>query len=372
MFQRNRRYQAGSVYLYKGKKTKTWYGMWRRDVIGADGKLCRRQENVRLGSIQELPTRSEARQALHTVMGGHTKPQAEMTFSQLVEQFEKLQVPMLKPSTGRYRMRMLKSPALTALASVQISNLTKLTVEAMVVKESKRVSRSVVRGLLSSLSQAMQWAVDHDWLVKNPCQGVKVPHTCAGKRVKRYVCTANEVNAIIGHLHEPHATLVLLLATTGVRIGEAIAIRHEDFDGGFLHIRRRISEGEVDTVKTHASDRLLPIPESLSVRLRGLSREGWIFQARNGEPLNPKNVINRYVRAAATAAGLEGINWHSFRHSFQVAQRRAGTHPKLISSLLGHASVSTAMDVYDHASEAELRQPLDQLLQSVMKSESVQ
>lgn len=57
-------------------------------------------------------------------------------------------------------------------------------------------------------------------------------------------------------------------------------------------------------------------------RLRGLSRKGWIFQATNGAPLNPKNVINRYVRDAAKDAGLERINWHSFRDSFQVAQRR--------------------------------------------------
>lgn len=44
----------------------------------------------------------------------------------------------------------------------------------------------------------------------------------------------------------------------------------------------------------------------------------------------------------------------------------AGTHFNLINYLLGHASVSTAIDVYDHASE--LRQPLEQLLRSVMKS----
>ena len=371
MFQRNRRYQAGSVFLYKGKKKKTWYGMWRRDVIDGDGKLRRKQQTIRLGSIRELPTKRDAWDALRALMAP-AKPETEMTFSQLVQQFEKLQVPMLKPSTGRYRLRMLKSPALNSFASAQITSVTKLDVEALVIAESKRVSRSVVRGLLSSLSQMMQWAVDHGWLQKNPSQGVRIPHACAGKRVKRYVCTATEANAIISRLHEPYATLVLLLATTGLRIGEAIALRHEDFEGDFLHVRRRIFEGEVDTVKTRASDRLLPIPESLRKRLQGLSREGWIFQATNGAPLNPKNMINRYVKPAVKAAGLEGINWHSFRHSFQVAQRRAGTHPKLISDLLGHASVSTAMDVYDHASEAELRQPLDQLLQSVMKSEVVQ
>lgn len=370
MFQRNR-YQSGSVVFYKGKRTKTWYGMWRADVTDADGKLHRRQRNVRLGSMQELPTKRDAREALRLIMG-KLQPKTEMTFSQLVEQFEKLQVPMLKGSTGRYRLRMLKSPAISPFNPIQLSELKKVHVEALAVKEAKKYSRSVVRGLLSSLSQMFAWAVDHGWLEKNPAAGVKVPRHCAGKRVTRYVCTEAETAAVISRLPEPYASLVLLLATTGLRIGEAIALKHEDFESGFLHVRRRIVEGEVDTVKTEASDRLLPIPESLRERLKGLSKEGWIFQSRNGEPLNHKNVMRRYIRQAAKAAGLQGINWHSFRHSFTVAQRRAGTHPKILSDLLGHASVSTAMDTYDHASESELRQPLDQLLRNVMKSEAVQ
>jgi integrase len=212
--------------------------------------------------------------------------------------------------------------------------------------------------------------VNHDWLPKNPCSGIKLPRTCGGKRIERYVCTAGEVNAVVKCLHEPYASLVLFLYVTGVRIGEALAICHEDFRGGLLSISRRILNGEIDTVKTPKSRRMLPVPEPLLSRLKSLSSEGWIFQAQNGSPLDPKNAMNRYVKSAAKRAGLKGINWHSFRHSFQVSQRRAGTHPKLISDLMGHASVSTAMDVYDHASESELQQPLNQLLQDVMKSEA--
>jgi hypothetical protein len=141
MLQRNR-YQRGSVWLYKGKSKRVWYGMWREDVVGADGQLRRRQRNQRLGLLQELPTKAAARARLREIMGAPRAPETEMTFSELVEQFEKLQVPTMKASTGRYRLRMLKSNALAAFNLVMISRVTRLDVEALIVRESKKYSES--------------------------------------------------------------------------------------------------------------------------------------------------------------------------------------------------------------------------------------
>ena len=51
-----RRWQQGSVYK-TGKRLKTWYGIWREHVLDADGKVKRRQRNVRLGTVADLPIR---------------------------------------------------------------------------------------------------------------------------------------------------------------------------------------------------------------------------------------------------------------------------------------------------------------------------
>jgi hypothetical protein len=53
-----RRYQRGYVYktgIKTGKRIKVWYGMWREDVKRPDGSISRRQHNVRLGTVSELP-----------------------------------------------------------------------------------------------------------------------------------------------------------------------------------------------------------------------------------------------------------------------------------------------------------------------------
>ena len=50
------------------------------------------------------------------------------------------------------------------------------------------------------------------------------------------------------------------------------------------------------------------------------------------------------------------MNWHSFRHSFTVALRQQGAHPKAVSALLGHSHVQLHMDVYDRIQEDDMKQ----------------
>jgi hypothetical protein len=77
------RYQHGYVYK-RGKKKKVWYGMFREDVPKPDGNISRRQRNVRLGTVAELPTKHAADEKLsdHLKM---SSPCVEMTFRELAE-----------------------------------------------------------------------------------------------------------------------------------------------------------------------------------------------------------------------------------------------------------------------------------------------
>ncbi len=101
-----------------------------------------------------------------------------------------------------------------------------------------------------SFGLLLSWAVSNKWLKENVCSGVKLPRPekCAGRTVQRRVLGLEQVVSIAGRLREPYATLVLFLAVTGLRIGEAIAIKWPDVDGDVLHVRRRIYEGNARTV----------------------------------------------------------------------------------------------------------------------------
>ena len=72
--------------MYKtGKLLKTWYGIWREDVLDAAGKVKRRQRNIRLGTVAELPTQAAARDALARHVGASLAPKVEMALSELFE-----------------------------------------------------------------------------------------------------------------------------------------------------------------------------------------------------------------------------------------------------------------------------------------------
>jgi integrase len=166
------------------------------------------------------------------------------------------------------------------------------------------------------------------------------------------------VAAVTAKLKEPYATLVLFLMASGLRIGEVIAIKWSDFEDCVLHVSRRIHDGDMDTVKSDDSNRKLPIPTEFVMRMRGLGGTDWVFCSRAGTPINPGNAMKRYVRPAALELGIVLGGWHDFRHAFSTGMRRNKVNPKLTSSILGHAKVDLAMDIYDHTDVDDLREPL--------------
>ncbi len=368
-----RRYQRG--YVYKtGKKQKVWYGMWREDMRTPEGKSVRRQKNVRLGTLGELPTRTAAHEKLaqHMVVSG--KPSLDVTHSEVEKRWAEAVEPTIKPSTANYYQKILRAHILPHFGQQQISAIGRYDVERFLAEQAKKYSRNTLRGMRVSLGRVLTWAVDCGWLEANSCSGVRLPRA-SGKRIVRTVLKPDQVVAIVQRLHEPYATLVLLLAVTGLRIGEAIGIKWSDFDGDVLKIQRRIYEGEADETKTEDSNRSLPIPALLLKRLRALGGQEWIFRSRENTPINPGNALRRYIRPVVKALGIPLGGWHDFRHTLTTGLLRSGVSPKVVSEILGHSDVEITLNVYDHPETENFREPLaamaDQLLRDVTKSEVV-
>ena len=166
-----------------------------------------------------------------------------------------------------------------------------------------------------------------------------------------------------------------VLAITGLRIGEAIAIRWADFERDVLKVSRRIYEGKEGTTKTEGSERSLPIPRLLLERMRALRGDGWVFRSREGTPVNPGNALKRYIRPAASELGIAIGGWYDFRHTLTTGLLRSGVDPKVVSEILGRSDVKITLDIYDHPNIENFRDPLDhiagQLLPDVTQMASV-
>lgn len=99
---------------------------------------------------------------------------------------------------------------------------------------------------------------------------------------------------------------------------------------------------------------------SLHLRTRRTANSEWVFQFRNGTPLDPKNAGNRYLRPAVRKLGIALGGWHDFRHTLatQLLKHRHST--KMVSELLGHSDVKTTLEIYSHVEPEDFRAPLNE------------
>jgi integrase len=122
-----------------------------------------------------------------------------------------------------------------------------------------------------------------------------------------------------------YSPLIQLLALTGLRVSEALALRWADVDlfAGVLNIRHSLGrDGTLGQTKTTAGERVVPLRPGLVdllVRLKPLdaSEEGFVFAGRRGKPLGYWNIRNRGFQRALEEAGLDGngLTIHDLRHA---------------------------------------------------------
>ena len=80
-----------------------------------------------------------------------------------------------------------------------------------------------------------------------------------------------------------------------------------------------------------------------------LEDDDLLFSDLEGRPLLPDTVSHAWAKLMKRI-GLEGIRLHDARHSHASFMLKQGVHPKVVQERLGHASISTTLDLYSHVS----------------------
>ena len=163
--------------------------------------------------------------------------------------------------------------------------------------------------------------------------------------------------------------LWLLLASTGMRRGEALGLRWEDVDmenarlsirqnmvpvGYVVHIgkpkngRARNVSVDPTTLSVLKAQRKKQLEEQMLWKKAGYVDSGYVFRQENGLPYHPDFVTQSFQKAVA-ASVQPRIRLHDLRHTHATLALQAGIHPKVVSERLGHANISITLDVYSHA-----------------------
>jgi integrase len=158
--------------------------------------------------------------------------------------------------------------------------------------------------------------------------------------------------------------LVVTALYTGMRISELLALTWADVDfaAGVVHVRGQLSRAQHGVPaqrvqpKTAAAIRDIPLVPQLAALLRDQRQSArfadagdFVFATGNGTPLGHRNVEGRALQSAAAAAGLEAVRFHDLRHTFASHLIvDLGLDVAQVSRILGHASVTTTLNIYTH------------------------
>ena len=233
---------------------------------------------------------------------------------------------------------------------------------------------NVVRACLAA-------AVRKKVLHANPALGVAVEKGTATSRVGQAL-NPDEMERFLDHEPEdPLQTLWHVAAATGVRPGELLALRWEDFDpeAATLHVQRALVR--VGTERYYApckagSARVIPLAPELVAALKAhkkrqvaarlaLGPERWVdpsllFTNGIGDALDQHNVAHAF-RARLKAAGVRQVRWYDLRHSYGSHLIAAGVDHKTVAELMGHKDVSLTLRQYVHPDEQGKRAALERL-----------
>jgi integrase len=143
------------------------------------------------------------------------------------------------------------------------------------------------------------------------------------------------------HLDSKLYRMMLFTLHTGLRKSEMFALAWKDID---------LVSGKI-LVRNSKTGRPRNVP--LSMKVEDLFQKGYVVGAPS-DHLFPKTEINGRLKKICEYAEVEPLTWHGLRHTFATLALESGQSPKLVSTVLGHASVATTLNIYWHCLKEDL------------------
>jgi integrase len=263
----------------------------------------------------------------------------------------------LKPKTRHQYNWLLSLHILPTWRTVPLDRITFEGLTQWVARLSASgLGPSGVRQSVFVMSAALDHAVRSGRLRSNPARKLGLPRP----QRRDYVYLTHSQVRMLADQAGPWRPLVLLLGYTGLRWGEATALRvcDIDFHRRRVDVRRAFSDvgGHVvlGTPKSHQA-RTVPVPRFLAAEIAeavtGKHPDELIFTTPSGSIVRLPNWRRDAFFFARSRAGLsDRFRIHDLRHTAASLMIQAGYPPKMLQEIMGHASITTTLDLYGNTS----------------------
>jgi integrase len=239
-------------------------------------------------------------------------------------------------------------------------------------------STTTVRHHAMLLHCALEHALKWQLLVRNPADAVTPPRI---RHIEMHVLDETQVGIALSEAkNTPYYALFYLAVYTGMRQSELLALRWGDIDLTMAELSvsrsmHRLLTHEVvfRGTKTAKSSRTVALsPNTCQVMRQHLDNEmalcnrlgipftndRLVFCIPDGKPLIPATVRQAW-RRLIKRLGYPNIRFHDLRHTHASLMLKQGIHPKIVQERLGHATISTTLDLYSHVTPGLQRKAVE-------------
>lgn len=307
------------------------------------------------------------------------------TFEELAQLWLENYKTTVKPSTFENVRVKVEKMTEEHFKELKLKKITVAYCQRVVIELSK--TYVLYNHYLSVINRIFKYAVLMDILDSNPFDKVIKPKSRQTQRKGNFL-TKEELKEFLKLAQNTTLSyffpLVHLMSYTGLRQGEALALKWSDIDFENRKITvdktavRIKEEQTIQTPKTKNSKRVISIDSATLSILKSWKKdqikiyfkngkhfegdENFIFTNQRGEWVHIHNFI-RYFKRFIADYKLKQITPHGLRHTHASLLFSAGVEPKNISDRLGHSTVQITLDLYTHITEEQRTDTVEKLLE---------
>lgn len=288
---------------------------------------------------------------------------------------------VIREDTKANYVRMYKKHISPALGSMRLQDITQLQIRHMLIDMDKAgygyEMKNKCRILLVDMFNK---ALIDEYVRRNPAKGITLKRD--EKKDVRVLSRKEQSEFFDCCKGTFYNNLFVVAVNTGLRIGEAAALREQDidFDNMVIHIVRTLVYQKYEDdekkmfhfedPKTYTSKRDIPINRQCEIALKKQLVQkrviasktpkkveeqfsDLIFTTKYNTPLNPqimcdaiKKIVNEINLCKEFIEEMESFSFHCFRHTFATRCFESDIAPKTVQSYLGHATLQMTMDLY--------------------------
>ncbi len=245
---------------------------------------------------------------------------------------------------GKWWMKQLAGQRLSQIKPSDLDAVKRTLVGAKYAPET-------IKHYLKFLRHVLNLAIRDGLLEKNPFTQFTMPKT--GNGHTRFL-TPVEETILLGNLGSPYAQWARLAILTGLRKTEFFSLRWANVN---------LEQGFVTLLQTKSGKvQYAPLNTEAQAILRSLpswQHSTWVFPSKSlRTPVDSYNFYGRVFMPAVKAAQLEGVTWHTLRHTFASRLAMTGQSDSTIASLLRHSGTGLVQR-YAHLSPTHLKEAVE-------------